>query len=390
MLGDHGLPDLADLADAVLRVPEDAPAPDVVDVAGDLLLAYASGTPTLWLWSGDGPLDACSMTFDAGIDVASAGDVDNDQRADLLISTPVTCETYLVYGDDGLCGAAPDAQFVVPCDAGSIARGVGDVDRDGHADFIIAELGRRAWLFYGRASRFSGVLTAADADATFAPGASDTDFGFHVAPAGDTDGDGAADFFITVHGATLLFRGGTERFAGDVPADRAAARLDDDSIGLHTPVGLGDLDGDYRDDFALNGFVSLYSLYYGREDAFQAPEAALLGTAVGSHGASIRTAELDGDGEPDLAILDPQMVIDDQSVGGVHVLYGAGRLSGAVSLLEQSATWVLGEDESLDGQPIPTSIATGDLDGDGIDDLAVAVPGVRHIYVVFGPLPRRE
>lgn len=372
VLGDHGLPDIADLADAVVQVP--GPPPDVVEIAGDRLIAYATGTPTMWL--GD-----CSMTFDAGIHVALADDL-------LLVSTPATCRTYL-YAGDASCESAPTAELVVPCGGASFARGVGDLDRDGLGDVVVAETGGRAWLFYGGA-RVAGLLTEADADAVFVPGATDTDFANHVAPAGDTDGDGAADFFITVHGASLLFRGGIERFSGEVAPDRAAARFDDDAIGLHAPLGIGDLDGDERDDFALNGFVALYSLYYGRDDAYQAPEAALVGTEVGSSDTSIRTADLDGDGQSDLAIRDPQMFIDDHTFGGIHVLFGSGRLSGAVSLLEQSATWVLGEDDDLDGQPVPTSIATGDLDGDGLDDLAIAVPGVARIYVLFGPLPRRE
>jgi hypothetical protein len=264
------------------------------------------------------------------------------------------------------------------------------VDRDGLADVVVAELGGRARLFYGRTPRVSGVLGEDDADATFAPGPRDLEFGGHVAPAGDTDGDGASDFFITVHGATLLFRGQTQRFAGELSPELAAARLDDDAIGLHAPVGLGDLDGDHRDDFALNGFVALFSLYYGRDGAYQAPEAALLGTEVGGHGAAIRAGDLDGDGALDLALGVPQMQIDDRTFGGVHVLYGAGRLSGAVSMLERSATWVLDDEDSGGGQPIPSAIATGDLDGDGIDDLAVAVPGVARTYVLFGPLPGRE
>jgi FG-GAP repeat len=396
VLGEPELPHLAELADAVLRGPQAMPGLDRVAVAGDLdgdgsadIIAYAAASSSLHIRHGtaDFPADeslACAITFDASIQVAAVGDVDGDARADLLVSTPSTCRTHVVYGSEsGLCGAVPSAEILTPCGESAIGHGVGDVDGDGLADFVIAPVGGGAALFHGRTARFPAELSASDADATLLAGEGDADFGLHVAPAGDTDGDGRSDFFITTTIASLLYRGPPARFSGPVPPDRAAARLVDGSIGIHAPAGLGDLDRDGRGDFALNGFASLYSIYYGRDAVDGVPDAALVGTHAGSSGQTIRTGDLDGDGALDIAIGDPDLFLGemDGPRGGVHILYGGtGRLSGSVSLVERSAIWRAG----APGQEAATAIAVGDVDGDGIDDLAVASPGARAVYIVLG------
>jgi FG-GAP-like repeat/FG-GAP repeat len=405
VLGEHGLPDVDELADAILRPPggETSFPPDRVELAGDLdgdgtgdLIAYAEvAGRALYLryggsdWSGEQPIDRCAMNFSAPINVSTPGDLDGDSLADLLVSTVHTCRHYVVYGSrERLCGAAPADHVLTSCGPVT-AKGVGDVDGDGLADFVIAPLPEGAALFHGRSARIEGTLLEEEADARLLAG-DDEYFGVHAAPAGDTDGDGLSDFVLSEGAASFLYRGAAERLTGQIAPERAAARLVDESIGLHEPVGVGDLDRDGRDDIAVNGFRSLFSIYYGGGDVFDAADAALIGTSTGAWGARIKSGDIDDDGALDLLISDPELDVGDEYLsGGVHILFGTGeRLPDTVPLIETSQTLV--SRNSQNGGQMATSIAVGDLDGDQVVDLAVASPGKHAVYVVLGPLARGQ
>jgi hypothetical protein len=403
VLGEHGLPDLDQLADAILRPPdaETSFPPDHVELAGDLdgdgiadLIAYADVVGrSLFVryggsdWSGEQPIDRCAMNFAAPISVSTPGDLDGDSLADLLVSTVHTCRHYVVYGSpDRLCAAAPSGHVLTSCGPVT-AKGVGDVDGDGMADFVIAPLADGAALFHGRSARIEGTLMEEEADATLLAGG-DEYFGMHAAPAGDTDGDGLSDFLVSEGEASFLYRGAAQRLAGPVAPEQAASRLVDDSIGLHEPVGVGDLDRDGRDDVVVNSFRSLFSIYYGGGDVFDAADAALVGTRPGARGPRIKSGDVDDDGALDLVISDPELDVGDAYLtGGVHILFGSGeRLPETVPLLETSQTLVSRYSET--GSGMATSIAVGDVDGDEVDDVVVASPGKRAVYVLLGPRER--
>lgn len=398
VLGEHRLPAVEDLADAVLWLPDDTSFGErVVDVAGDLdgddiddLIVYAPDSPALYIhygtttWERELLLGGCSIRFAVGIVVSSAGDVDGDGRSDLLVSEPSNCRAYLVHGSEApLCDAAPSTEITTSCTGRTTAHGIGDVDGDGLADFAVAPMTGEVALFYGRGSRFPDRLSEADADATFVAGTGDSEFGFHVGPGGNVDGgrDVKSEFFITSIHASLLYRSGSARFSGLIAVDRAAARFADDSIGLHRPVGLGDLDQDGRGDFAINGFTSLHSVYYGREEIYGSADSDLIGTHPGDSGA-IRTGDLNGDGALDIAVSEPVLEVGSEGVaGGLHLLFGTTeRLSSSVVLLETAVTWV-----SRDDRPGTPSIATGDIDGDGVGELVVAAPNSDRVYLVLDP-----
>ncbi len=93
--------------------------------------------------------------------------------------------------------------------------------------------------------------------------------------------------------------------------------------------------------------------------------------------------DLNGDGYPDLVFGAPGYDAGSQSdVGRVHVVFGPKA---------QAAMGVQGADRSYQGagagSAFGSSIAIGDLDGDGFEDLAIGAPrenGHGAVYVIFG------
>lgn len=231
-----------------------------------------------------------------GSAVASAGDVDGDGHADLLVGSfwhnaggSNAGAAFLYYGGSGserlsgtLGSADADATFVGE-DAGDWAgasvAGAGDVDGDGYDDVLLGAprvngaVGREGavYLLYGGegVDRLSGVIDLDDADVTFAGEAEENHLGESVASAGDVDGDGYDDillgaprapFMSPTTGSAYLFRGtsGAEALTGTHMAQEAdwiVRASGDDQLGVR--VSACDLDGDGLQDIvvALNTYA---------------------------------------------------------------------------------------------------------------------------------------
>lgn len=142
------------------------------------------------------------------VTVACAGDVNGDGYADLLVGTPNTetggADLYL----GSPTGPSSTRSLAYPgLDTlfGYALAGVGDVNGDGYADFVIGDLNdenppvniARAFLFLGgRSAPAAAAVTLDNPDSTGAT----VPFA-NMVGAGDVNGDGYADFVTTVVGA---------------------------------------------------------------------------------------------------------------------------------------------------------------------------------------------
>ncbi|WP_320822012.1 carboxypeptidase regulatory-like domain-containing protein, partial [Reinekea sp.] len=144
----------------------------------------------------------------SGQSVASAGDVNGDGFADLLILDPNVGETHLIYGSADLSASFDlgdaDVTFTgQPKGKDGLYTSLasaGDVNGDGFADLLIGAPGAASsagetYLIYGSAG-LSGTMALVDADVTFTGKAAIDGSGRSVASAGDVNGDGFADLLI--------------------------------------------------------------------------------------------------------------------------------------------------------------------------------------------------
>ena len=102
-------------------------------------------------------------------------------------------------------------------------------------------------------------------------------------------------------------------------------------------------------------------------------------SAQDPHG--VRVCDLNGDGSGDLVVGAP----DYSSHGRVYVVFGEEAMSGSWDLLSDADFTVTG---STTSKEISGSLACGDVNGDGIEDLVIGAPeagsSVGAVYVVFG------
>jgi cysteine-rich repeat protein len=305
----------------------------------------------------------------------------------------------------GLAAVLADAdQF------GAATAGIGDLDGDGVNDVAIGahlddlggiDAGAVYILFLNsdgsvkdeqKIGEGTGGL-AADLDA-------DDRFGSAIALVHDLDGDGIQDLAVGApnddDGATnagalyLIFleSNGTvraEQKISNLSGGLGAVNHAEDGFGV-SPTAIGDLDGDGVQDLAVGSFLdtsgggnagSLYILFMNTDGTVKASQKITEGVGgfVGSLDTSDRfgsglanLGDLDGDGRPELAV---GARFDGANDGGAIYLLSLNA-NGTVHsqvMIESGVNGFDGPTEALDKFTFPARI--GDLDGNGVGDLAV-------------------
>jgi hypothetical protein len=191
-------------------------------------LAALDGTNGFRL-DGIDPYDGCGQS------VASAGDVNGDGFADVIVGAPRADaggdtnagESYVVFGSSSGFGASFDLASLdgtngfrldgidAYSDTGASVAGAGDVNGDGFDDVVVGaqfadpggvDQAGESYIVFGRAAGFGASLDLATLDGTngFRLDGIDaySDTGASVAGAGDVDGDGFGDLAISASRAS--------------------------------------------------------------------------------------------------------------------------------------------------------------------------------------------
>lgn len=334
----------------------------------------------------------------AGAKVAAAGDLTNDGVPDLLVGAPLYGEgdggaVYLVAGPlkgSKLLQDDSHAVFVGQTagdQLGWSAAALGDFDGDGIDDVALGApfaetLGGAVYLIAGGSAQDGVGMGNADAAWT----GSAFNAGLSLGAAGDTNGDGLGDVVIGTSGLGAFVMHGTPQPTDvelELEADSYIVAADtSDAAGQHVS-GAGDVDGDGLADLIIGapaddrGASQAGAAYVVLGDLavvelLSDAHAVLAGQdADQSAGIAVRgLGDVDGDGYDDVAVGD---------LAGSVYLDGGSALAGERSVDEAWGRLAWGGDPEVQGID-----GGGDIDGDGVDDVLVAVTG--QVFVVRGPL----
>lgn len=346
------------------------------------------GITTSPAWSQTGE----STNTEYGESVASAGDVNGDGYSDVIVGSirynNYTGKVYLYYGSpSGLSTSC--AWSAVGEDQlhnfGSSVASAGDINGDGYADVLVG-----AERFYepgttdfdkGKVYLYLGSATGLPPSHSWHNWGSTGEYlGAVVAPAGDVNGDGYADFMIAAPKA-YSEAGKVFIYLGD-PSGYPVHNQTLSSIQANSHLGescasAGDVNGDGYSDVIIgipggdsNGTDSgLVQLYRGSASGtLQISHWGAAGEGAAHYfGCSVSLAgDINGDGYPDVVIGAKGY---DSNRGKVYIY------AGSVNGLLNSPSWTAIGADGMQIQFGNTVSTAGDINGDGYADILVGSCG---------------
>ncbi|MCH8012701.1 MAG: VCBS repeat-containing protein [Candidatus Marinimicrobia bacterium] len=319
-------------------------------------------------FAGEGSLSsdtfADTLVFPAGSNFWSVaiGDLNGDRKPDLAFSNNAgNYAAVWIYLNKSRADSLTQASFadtvVLPMGYSPSSAALGDLNGDGKLDLAVPDAGVNT-VFVLRNTSSDGSLAFAprvDLTAGYSPSS---------VAIGDLDGDGKPDLAVTNYDSTMWVYRNTSQ------ADSLTFALGVDLQGRWnvSHVAIGDLDGDGKPDLAVAGFsygggsgrVSLYRNTSTEDSLAFEPRVDL---TVGGMPWFVAIGDLNGDEKLDLAV----------SPSGTRTVSVYRNKSSPGSLTNDSFAPKVDFTVGVRA-PTPTSVAIGDLDGDGKPDLAVACP----------------
>jgi hypothetical protein len=374
----------------------------------------ADGTPT----SAHAQLESDQVNAGSDLRVASAGDVNGDNCADVIVGAPSYDAGHTNEGaafvflgaPGGMADGNPTsahAQLEANEDGafmGASVASAGDVNADGYADVIVgasafdasADRQGAAFLFLGSASGIADG-NPATADAQLDSDAAPIDTGFSVA-AGDVNGDGYSDVIVgspvytdgqQAEGGALVFLG-SGRGIADGNQDSAYGQLESDQASAamgYSVASAGDVNGDgYSDVIVGAPFYDAGTSDEGAAFVFLGSQGGIGdGNPLSAHaqlegdqfeaqmGRCVASAgDVNGDGYADVIVGANLYDADQASEGAAFVFLGSA--SGIPDGNPATAHAQLESDQA--GATLGRSVASaGDVNGDGYADVIVGAEG---------------
>jgi predicted lipoprotein with Yx(FWY)xxD motif len=352
--------------DVIVGAPSDSRARGFVQVL--------SGKDGIVLHTFSG--DAINDQFGAA--VGGAGDVDKDGYADILVGAPLDdnkgAQSGMVRVFSGRTG---NILFTRDGDAagdylGQSVSGAGDVNKDGHADFIAGA----AININGSQKGYARVYSGKDGSTlyTFRGDSAGDRFGTAVSGAGDLNKDGYDDILVgapsddnkgSQSGMARAFSGKDGKILFSVDGGAAG-----DEFGVSLD-GAGDVDNDTFPDLIVGAWKADNQAMNnaGSARVVSGKDGSTLYTFLGDSasdlfGVSVAGgSDLDGDGRPDLLV-------------GAHFDDDNGAQSGsarAFSGKDGKTLFTIFGDKASDQFGFSVS-DVGDLNGDGFAEIIVGAP----------------
>ena len=295
----------------------------------------------------------------------------------------------------------------VPGDGFGTALATGDFNHSGYADLAIGVPGRNGvlviygsrtglqsagsqWL-RGRGPLSGSALAAGDLNDD---GYDDLAVGAPFAAVGGAAGAGVVEVHYGSRvGLSAVAPGAAQRFSEATPGmpGRTTPNVND---GFGASLAIGHFRGERFADLAIGvpnrAGVGAVDVLYGSSEGATADGGQYLQSIyrLGSGGFSLAVGDFKGNGFDDLAIGSPNANVAFGATGAIEIHYGSRTGLGNVS--PGSAQTFAELSPGMPGPPVTAddtfgyTMSAGDFNADGIDDLAVGVPGKSSAIILYG------
>jgi hypothetical protein len=363
-------------------------------------LGSSTGLAASSVWTAESDVGG----VDFGVSVGTAGDVNGDGYSDVIVGADfagIGGRAYVYYGSAS--GPAAAAAWTRDSDQASAQFGysvatAGDVNGDGYADVLISAVAYDApESSEGRAFAYMGSSSGLGTTPSWTVESNQTNakLGTSVGTAGDVNGDGFADVIVGIYqSGTYGFHGGEARvYLGSSTGLAAGPMWTTGSFQIGAQVGIsvataGDVNGDgYSDVIAGANLEDNGETDEGRAYVYLGSASALVlssawtaesNQAVADFGSDVATAgDVNGDGYSDVIIGAPNFDNGQTDEGRVFLYLGSA------SGLAVAPAWTFESDNA--GAALGDAVGTaGDVNGDGYSDVIVGADSFSNGQSIEG------
>ncbi|MFN3409183.1 MAG: FG-GAP-like repeat-containing protein [Limisphaerales bacterium] len=364
----------ASVSNLVVQVPPGAtyagPSVTVGGLTGEAALPFLPTFAGGLALQGEQFLSQDFLTAPDSLRTASFSDLNADGSPDLIMSPEFGSANFVIQENRGVATSGlldlADA-FAVPTRGSGTFGYATDLDNDGYPDLLGVTRGPGGNLTVA-VRRNRGLA------GTLEPGRFEPTVSFPIGAmtekviAADLDGDGRKELIVAAGLRVRIFGGRAE--LGSFTTNSVAPPFDLPLSSLPSDLVSGDFDGDGRSDLVVSVPSENCVLLFRNTATPGNLDAAAFSRSVVFNGTSesLAVADLNGDGRLDLILNSPS--------------------DSLLLLLNQSGTDI--PDGALFGPPIqcfagdgPRSVAVGDLNGDGLPDLAVGTSARGTVTVLL-------
>ena len=288
----------------------------------------------------------------------SIGDLDNDGKLDLVVVNN-TATSVSVFRNTSTSGVINSSTLAAKVDfttgSGPVGAAIGDIDKDGKADIVVANFGANT-ISVLRNTSVSGVISSSSfaAKVDF-PDAINHPYGIAL---GDIDGDGKTDVVVPNQASANVSVYRNLSTPGSITTSSLATKVDFVTGSQPYSAAVGDIDGDGKLDIAVaNSASASISILRNTSTGTTVSFSTKVDFTAGTTPYNIAIGDINGDGKPDIAV--------------------ANAGSNTVSIFRNTATSGTLTTGSMAAKvdvatgTVPRSIAICDMDGDSKPDIAV-------------------
>ncbi len=293
-----------------------------------------------------------------GIAVA---DLDRDGKLDIVVNNQ-SSNTVSIFRNTATAGSITTSSLATRVDisvgANPTSVALGDVDGDGRPEILVTNSSANTVSVMRNISVQGAITTGSfSSSVTYATGTTPRDVVL-----GDINGDGKAEMIVTNQGANTISVFTNTSGAGSISIASFAAKVDFTTGTTPVYVAVGDFDRDGKSDLAVTNqganTVSVFLNTHTSGNISTGSLAAKVDFAVGASPLMLAIGDVDGDSKPDIATAN-------SGTTTLSILRNTST-TGSIS----SGSFATKTDFTTASSPY--GIAIGDLDGDGLSDIAIA------------------
>jgi RHS repeat-associated protein len=327
----------------------------------DMVVTSATGFVSVYMGNGDGTFGK-PTNFTVGPDpsVVVLADFQHNGHLDVLTGNSDETLSLLLGNGDGTFQPARTINLV-STGAAVVSLAVGDLEGNGDLDIVAGTAG-------GYLHGISIQVLLGHGDGTFGPAnvVDQNDLDPGSLSIGDVTGDGKPDLVVSGRATSLMRGNGDGTFQAPTPVTF--------TVGFTSPFAstVADLNGDGKLDLValVDAGTPEVLVQLGNGDGTFGPTTVLpLLDTENDSSQSLAVTDVNGDGIPDIVVLQ-------RNIDTVSVFLGRG-----AGTFDPRQDFHFGG--STAGANFPTSLAVGDLNGDGFADLVATDQNTDHVSVLL-------